>query len=102
MQASPWTAVVDALAGHQEPPEQAPAADTTPGWRLMLDHLNGRPAPTLPSIPGRRHELFGALRESAPAEQIDVLRSPLTHMQCAELLGMPPQRVAMLRRRLVD
>lgn len=100
MQASPWNAIVDALAGHQGPPEQAPEADTTPGWRLMLDHLNGRPAPTLPAIPGRRHELFGSLRESAAAEQLDALRSPLTHAQCAELLGMPPQRVARLRRTL--
>lgn len=69
-------------------------------WRLMLDHLRGKPAPKLPDIPGRRHEIATEADIGTAEDRDALLLSDATDREIGLLLRVSRQRANQLRQAL--
>ena len=69
-------------------------------WASMAAHLRGHPAPALPQLPGRVHQLATEADNFTPDDRESLLLSDLTDREIGVLLGVSRQRAHQLRQAL--
>ena len=66
----------------------------------MVHHLRGRPAPPLPEIPGRVHQLETEADNFTADDRESLLLSDCTDLEVGKVLGVSRQRANQLRQAL--